>query len=444
MANSATRTVARVRRGHSVSLIERSDVPLDGSTRNVRIAVWTILLAALTFNAWLCLANTLVFHTSDAIVSVVQLLIVAAALVLVLDGSVAPILLLAVFFAYMIFIMAMRPGIDAKAVSDFLIPIAFYLLGRRLRDPELIDRIALVSGIIFLIFALFEYFALDTYVKFFNIVHYYVARGTVPASDVTSQTSPLFQSGMRPEARNLLPFLGPHRVSSVFLEPVSAGNFGAILYMWALFRRAARWRIATLLIGVSAVVLSDARFGFYTCICVTLLHIVRRAPPRLVWLVLPFALMLAISIYGYSTAQIDWANNAQGRLLWTAQLLNRLDWAAVFGVAPGKPFLSDSGYAYSLHDIGLVGLVGFWALFLFVRENNGQAWRFKIFAATYLVLIMLISDSAYSIKTAALLWVMVGTMDGWRPQANLADDDETPSEAQIEAWYRREREVLQT
>jgi putative polymerase len=52
---------------------------------------------------------------------------------------------------------------------------------------------------------------------------------------------------MRPEGfnggRNLLPFLGNHRVSSIFLEPASAGNFGIIVFMWALVRSLMERRI---------------------------------------------------------------------------------------------------------------------------------------------------------------------------------------------------------
>ena len=49
----------------------------------------------------------------------------------------------------------------------------------------------------------------------------------------------LFISGMRYEGRTLLPFLGEHRVSSIFLEPVSVGNFGAICFAWVTLRH---WR----------------------------------------------------------------------------------------------------------------------------------------------------------------------------------------------------------
>ena len=45
---------------------------------------------------------------------------------------------------------------------------------------------------------------------------------------------------MRYEGRTLLPWLGEHRVSSVFLEPVSVGNFGAICFSWIVLRNWSR------------------------------------------------------------------------------------------------------------------------------------------------------------------------------------------------------------
>ena len=83
------------------------------------------------------------------------------------------------------------------------------------------------TGII-LVFALFEYFYLDAYLKVFSVTEYYVARGTLDALDPSLQWAHgLMLSGMRPpeQGRELLPFLGDHRVSSLFLEPIGLGQF---------------------------------------------------------------------------------------------------------------------------------------------------------------------------------------------------------------------------
>jgi putative polymerase len=370
-----------------------------------------LLIGALTFNMALCFINTNVMGINDTMVMGCEVVLVAAALYLGLGRNAAPYLLLAIFFSYAVLLMAMRPLIDPKAVRDFLIPIAFYLLGKSCNDIRLADRAALVCGLIVVAFGLFEFLALDVYVSYFNIIKYYVARGTVAPSDVSSQTGALFASGLRPDARTLLPFLGPHRASSVFLEPISTGNFGAILYIWTLNRPGMAKRWLTMATGLTAIVLSDSRFGANVCIVATIAYLVAPRTPRFIWLAAPFTLLIGFAVYGFVSAEVNWQNNFMGRMLWTARLITSLSPAAVFGLSPDKPFLSDSGYAYSLNQIGLLGVIGFWSLFIFAPERSPRAWRFKVCVATYICLLMIVSDSVYSIKTAALLWFMTGSSD---------------------------------
>jgi putative polymerase len=373
-----------------------------------------LILAALAFNAALCFTNTMLFPVNDLMVIGAELLIVAAAMLLAVDRRIEPYLILALFFSYALLIMAMRPMFDAKAVRDFLIPIAFYLLGLRRPSLMVADRAALASGLLVVAFGLFEYLDVDTFGKYFNVIRYYVARGTVASTQVSDQTGVLFPSGFRPDARSLLPFLGAHRVSSLFLEPVSAGNFGVILYFWALSRSDMRGRLVVFLCAAVTIVLADARFGAYTCVAVTATAFVFHRLPRPVWFVLPFAIMVALAFYGFESTQVNWENNLPGRLLWTARLLTSLSLDAVMGISPNKPFLSDSGYAYSLNEIGIVGLVFFWGIFIFSGPRDPIAWRLRACIATYLCLLLIISDSPYSIKTAALLWFMLGASDGAR------------------------------
>ena len=376
-----------------------------------------LLFATLTFNAVLCFINTRVAQISDTTVMGTEVSLVVTALALGLGRDARPYVVLGVFISYAALLMALRPLLDPKAVRDFAIPIAFYLLGRRWGDPRMADRVALLGGLIVLVFGVFEATALDTYVDYFNIAKYYAARdgaATVDAAQAGSgtQTSALFASGFRWDARTILPFLGPHRSSSVFLEPVSMGNFGAILYIWALYRKEMTGRWLTMAIGLGAIILADARFGLYVCVLGTAAFAVapRILPPW--WFSLPFVMMSGFAIYGFTSPEVVWTNDFSGRMLWTARLITSLSDRAVWGLSAEKPFLADSGYAYSLNQIGLIGVFGLWALFIFMPLQNEAAWRFKCCAATYICLLLVISGSVYSIKTAALLWFMLGSSDG--------------------------------
>ena len=387
-------------------------------------ATLLILVGALTFNAALCFANTNVFAINETLVMGAEGLILAAAFSFALGRSLGLYVLLAVFLSYAAVLMALRPMIDPKAARDILIPIAFYALGRRMPDPRLTDRAALWSGAIVVAMGLFEFLALDAYTPVSNITRYYAPRGTGAPSDVGADAGALFQSGIRPDARALFPFLGPHRASSVFLEPVSTGNFGAILILWALYRKTMRFRLLLALMGAGAIVLADARFGASVSVGAAIAFMVSGRVPKAAFVILPGLILAGLAVYGLTTAEKTWTNDFGGRLLWTSMLVTSLSPEAVFGLSPDKPFLSDSGYAYTLNQIGLIGFACLWALFILLPDGSRRAWRFKAAAATYICLLLLISDSVYTIKTAALLWFMLGVAGG------AAED-----EAEADAFY---------
>jgi putative polymerase len=74
-------------------------------------------------------------------------------------------------------------------------------------------------------------------------------------------------------------------------------------------------------------------------------------------------------------------------------------------------YAADSGYSYVLMKIGLVGFAAMWALFVYAPVGDKEAWRFKNFIAVYVVSLLVISASIFSIKTAALLWFLYGTLN---------------------------------
>jgi putative polymerase len=241
------------------------------------------------------------------------------------------------------------------------------------------------------------------------VLGYYISKGTVSLEEAYGATRGLFISGIRPEPRTILPFLGQHRVASVLLEPVSMGNLGVILYAWALFRRdyAGRWVI--LPIALSLVALADARFGLMTCILTTLLFPFLRIMPRIIWLALPFILLSLIAAYGLATDTNGGPNDILGRIQVTAHILTELDPAIVLGFQTTSQFTADSGLAYTLTKFGIIGFVALWAALVFVPVRDSRAWAFRAMAIIYLLLLMVISNSFYSIKTAGLLWFLVGT-----------------------------------
>ncbi|MGG7519289.1 UDP-phosphate alpha N-acetylglucosaminyltransferase [Allorhizobium undicola] len=369
------------------------------------------VIGGLLLNLLLCFINTRIMPVSDTHVMLGEMAMLGAAFLLAFDRRAGVYLTLLLFVSYMLMIFALRGISDLKALRDVFIPVAFYFMGRRLANPVLADRLVLASALIVMAIALFEYLLTETFLDYFNVLGYYLARGTVTLKEVYGQTRGLFISGLRPEPRTLLPFLGQHRVSSVFLEPVSAGNFGVIAFAWALFRPDMRGRFAVMALALSGIVLADARFGFMTCVVIGLLLPVYRLIPRTVWLVGPFFVLAAVAAYGILIGAEGGPNDVSGRLKVTAAILTQLDLSVVLGVKATDMFTADSGISYTLTNFGLPGFIGLWAAFILAPFRQPPAWIFRSMIVVYLLLLMLISNSFYSIKTAALMWFLLGTAD---------------------------------
>lgn len=375
----------------------------------LRFCAISSVMGGLVFNFFLCFVNTRVRGISDSHVMLMEIAIIGTAFLVAADRRSGFYLILGVFTTYMIFLFTLRGQNDVKALRDIFIPVIFFAMGSRLRDIRLADRLALWSAIIVLVFACFEYFLLDIYLEWFNVLGYYISRGTVTLAESFGATKGLFISGNRPEPRTLLPFLGQHRVSSVFLEPVSMGNFAAIIFAWAMFRHGWGGRWFLFAAAISMTVFADARFGLFTCILMAVLAPVSRIIPRTVWLVMPIFFLAVIGAYGIASGTHGGDNSLSGRIEATASIISRLPVGVVLGVETTDGFTADSGMAYTLTKFGLIGFPALWALFVFQPLRSARAWEFHSMMILYLILIMVISNSFFSIKTAALMWFLTGT-----------------------------------
>jgi putative polymerase len=387
------------------------------STGDIRTKIMAaIVLATLLFNFVLCFVNTNVFRVSSGTVILAELFLIGAALLTIIVRSRDVLVLLGICIAYGVFLGALHGAFDPKPVRDMMIPIIFYFAGREAGSPQMGDRLVTAAVVTVLSIGLFEYFFLPLYVKYFDILGYYVSRGTVQAASAEQSSDRLFISGMRYEGRTLLPFLGEHRVSSILLEPVSVGNFGAICFSWIALRHWHRpFSMLLLLIPVVAIfVFADARFGLFVSLASLVVIALARFIGWMPVLLAPFAVALILACVGFAYPDTPWDNTLPGRLLLSGQMLSGMTPAELFAFDRVDRFTSDSGYTYTFTQIGLVGFAALWTMFVIASCRDLQAWRFRLFAALYVVLLLTISNSIYSIKTGALLWYLLGSLSAAR------------------------------
>ncbi|WP_289035414.1 UDP-phosphate alpha N-acetylglucosaminyltransferase [uncultured Roseibium sp.] len=375
------------------------------------IAVFATVVGCLTFNFFLAIINTNVSAIRESHVVVSELMLISCGLLLALTRSGGFYALLVLFLTYMAFILALRSEVDLKAIRDILIPITFYFIGRRFRSLTDADHLILLAALIVTGIALFEFLMLDVFTSIVNIFDYYVARGSLAADDNFVEGSTLFISSTRIGGRNFFGFLGNVRASSVFLEPVTMGNFGAFLCLWALFRTDMQRRFLLFFLAFLVIVLGDARFGMFVCLAFLAALPFARIAPSIVWWLIPFIVMALLGLYGEIVHGQPWEDNLAGRIVHSAQLMAKLEWASAFGIEANLPFLDDNGYAYTLSQIGVIGTIVLWSLFVFTAGQRSDALRFKALAVVFICLLMIVSNSFYSIKLAALFWLAAGAVD---------------------------------
>lgn len=380
------------------------------ATRRITVL---ILVAIVSYQALLCLVNTHAFGVSRALVGVSEGLIILASLPLLFKRIVPGIVIFAALAAAMLCLLTILSGVpDIKAFRDLLIPICFFWLGRNIGDPALADRAMLFIVFLIMAFGFFELLAVDAFTNVFDIFSYYVSIGNLEPITEYVRESRLQMNGIRPEdiGRTLLPgLLDNHRVSSLFLEPVSLGNFATILAAWGLAKEREQMRWTAFFVGsaVLLIVLADSRFALVSVSLLVAMRLILNGRGLYAPVIIPFALLVLLVGLGiYATG--PYTDSYLGRLINSGESLVRFDVSTLLGY-DSHAWFPDQGYAYALSTFGLPLVVALWMAFWLVKMPDSAGQRFRCFAAVYIALILCISGtSLFALKTAGLLWFLFG------------------------------------
>jgi putative polymerase len=393
---------------------------------DVKWVAGTLVIAAIVFNALLCFINTHVTPINNSWVVGAEAAITTSAL-LACVRTIEPkyVFIIATIILYTGLVAIIRStispdeGLNVKVSRDFLIPVIFLLLGKSATNIKVADYVVYVAvGIIFG-FALFEYFSLDSYLKVFSITQYYVARGTLDLLDPSLKWAEgLMVSGIRPpeQGRELLPFLGDHRASSLFLEPIGLGNFGCIVAFWAMARSKMeqRLRLWSIVAAIALIVLSDTRFNAYFLVVGVLILLVSPRITTPVIVAMPFVLIFGLWLAAANAPPQDLPNvegfSIGDRLLYSGRVLFDFDILNWLGIKVSRAQTFDSGYAYVISNIGLLGFAAFWFWFMSLGGRSRYFYAFRNISAAYFAALLCISASQFTIKTAALQWFLMGAL----------------------------------
>jgi putative polymerase len=202
-------------------------------------------------------------------------------------------------------------------------------------------------------------------------------------------------------------------VSSIFLEPISAGNFGIVVFLWALVRsfmeRRAFWGLY--ISAALIIVMADSRFGASFCALCLILAYLPAAIRTAMVAILPLCALLALVLLPEAlSAHYGVDNGFIGRIILSGRILERFDGLNWLGLKAPDFITSDSGYAYALGGFGIVGLFAFWTMLLFLKGSGRHFYLLRDLTGAYLAALLCISNSPFTIKTGALLWFLIGVL----------------------------------
>lgn len=398
-------------------LASPADHPGEPTPGEARLTL-VIMLVCIGYQALLCLLNTLIMPMSRTLIGASELLILLACIPLLakrlLPGT---IVLGCLIGGTLCWLALVNNQFNAKAFRDLLIPLMFFWMGCNLGSLALADRVLKAAIAMVTILGLCELFWLDTYTRVFDIFSYYVNTGNLqPITDYV-RDSKLQLNGTRPDGigRTFLPeLLGSHRVSSVFLEPVTLGNFAVLCAAWGLSKPWSQKRSMFFFLGAAALlmVLSDSRFAMAALSLMLIFRLLAHGGLLYLAALAPFIALSGLLYLGsvangpvFEMSDDDF----HGRLEFSGKVLLDFDLPSLLGVSRGLIY-ADVGYAHLFSTYSLPLCLLLWACFWLLPTRDETSSRFRALAAIYLSLLLCISGfSLFALKSAALLWFLLGS-----------------------------------
>ena len=402
-------------------------VPLGnirGQTSSPQLSI-LLIIAALIFNPALAIVNAHIHALTPSVVIACELVIVGTAHVLALRHyrpEMRPwYYLMAIICAFGAVRMVATGEFQPKFIRDLILIPTFVVLGMISNARH---AVATLLGLIFVVdvgIAL-EGLCLDCYSGLFSIKDYYLNTRGMSDAEFTTQGVDLYISATRPDER-YFPFFDLHRMSSVFLEPVSLGNFALI----AVALSAAMWRLMTVFqraFTVASIVVMlfacDGRLSGLSSIVIVAAIVMHKVLPR--YAALTFLPLVVIAVMG-ATSSFDLAtgtDDLRGRVAQTGHLLQDMRLVDIMGLSNRLVDLAaDSGVVYLMVTHSVVILIMVWSLVVVFPDAGDTAQqKYRNAVCIYLALAMIVSWSFLSIKTAAPMWFFYGVLTGLRGDAS--------------------------
>jgi len=381
-------------------------------------AIVLLVLGAACYNAVLAFLNArgLTMQKSDVVLAEIALLSTGGLLILACGprrGDTAPAALGAFFVLDALIVSMLGNSIFVDMARNAAIIAVFMMLGSRISERDL-HRCFMLAAIAVAAVLLLEMASVEKYASWFAPADYFAQTRGI-AKEAFDQLG-LFGNSLGFDSRFAIVTLMDHRACSLFLEQVSLANFGVILVIllacdWNRLSLLSKGVFAALAVLIILTTNSRLALGLTLMTPVACL-LTLRWNRFLTLLVMPATLLGAAVIGANATAAAD---DLPGRLEKTVKVLGSLDIDAISGLEVLKaPIFADSGYAYVIYASTILGMLVLWLFVsLVASQSQPRVMRCSLLLNLYVFSSLTISgNSVFSIKTAALLWLLVGHVRG--------------------------------
>jgi putative polymerase len=374
-----------------------------------------VLILAVCFNAILAVLNGHGVTLQRGHVVFAEIAIYAAALAILVfnaDRRMFPWFLLAFFIVLNGLLLSLGNGaFNPKYMRDVLVIPIFIMLGMTYNSQSLTRPIVILQTIVFAV-ALLEAVRPEAYSEIFQILKYYVSTRDFAEKSFWNSESTLFVSATRPGDR-FFGFVNLHRLSSIFLEPVSLGNYCVIIFIFLI----AYWhelglsvRLYLTISTLALLIGCDGRLAAASILIVSIGSVfVRKLSSR--WSVLYLPIMLLLSMLFVWNSNVDpTQDNFAGRVAGSMETLSRVEFSGLIGFdAESSNQAGDSGITYFVVTQSFIGVAIIWLAVCLLPLGRDYCMRLYVHGiAMFIPLNLMVSYSFFSIKVASLMWFCFG------------------------------------
>lgn len=382
----------------------------EALTNKNHLSIFSIVLifVSVLHHSIFCLINTHLIHVSSSYLVLTELTLLGiTSLLFIRNLEISFLIIFILIFANSFVLAVFQHGLDPKHIRNFMIPVLMIWLGAKYNNQLSTDNLVKVIAYIFLAFGLFELLLPGIFQKIFNVLDFQIAVGRNTEHSLKYAASNFSLNGTRFGGRNLLGFLGDHRVASFYLETVNTSNLCTLLAAWGLSKKNIRDGMPFYLVGLFVAILADSRFGVTLILALTILRLLFHK--EIVKYIAYFSPVLVITICVYFGWDMqEFVDDFKTRLGSTGKFLMNFTALEFFGLE-NKHYSAfvDQGYARLLHFQGIIFIVIMWICFCRLKVKDPM---YKYLIAIIISANLAISgDSVFAFKWVALMWFLLGT-----------------------------------